>query len=223
MKTLRDLLGVRTTICSDLILIESNEPSATALLKSKQLKYIRKIQSRPDFNTSYLQKIIRKAIEAQCPMGKYIQQLRAIHLDPVVSERECLRSRVNENLVSSRRSTYKQLNPDLESPAIYTSSTHFIIEHHRIAYTQFRLSSHRLKIETGRWSRVPRERRLCSCGSVQDELHVLVHCPMLTDIRRNFSDLSFNSLGELMMHDDLDNLCKYIFLITNRVKELNAT
>ena len=34
IKSLRDLLGVRTTICMDLIYLESGEPSASALIKN---------------------------------------------------------------------------------------------------------------------------------------------------------------------------------------------
>ena len=35
-----------------------------------------------------------------------------------------------------------------------------------------------LPIETGRWTRIERERRLCPCRQIQTELHVLVHCPL---------------------------------------------
>ena len=45
-----------------------------------------------------------------------------------------------------------------------------------------------MKIETGRWSRTPRESRLCSCGAVQDERHVVQDCALLNDIRDRYSD-----------------------------------
>ena len=54
----------------------------------------------------------------------------------------------------------------------------YIPEHLLIAFTRVCLSSHRLRIETGRWARIPRERRLCDCGAVQAEEHVLVRCPL---------------------------------------------
>ena len=47
----------------------------------------------------------------------------------------------------------------------------------------FRLSSHNLKIETGRWTRQPRELRLCLCGQVQDEMHVIQFCPLTERLR----------------------------------------
>ena len=45
-------------------------------------------------------------------------------------------------------------------------------------------SSHRLKIETGRWSRIPRDQRTCVCNEgVQTEEHVLTACPSVNDIK----------------------------------------
>jgi len=43
---------------------------------------------------------------------------------------------------------------------------------------RLRLSSHRLPIETGRWSRIPRDQRFCSCGMVQTEVHLICLCPI---------------------------------------------
>jgi len=59
----------------------------------------------------------------------------------------------------------------------------YIPEIYRISFTRLRLSSHRLRIETGRWSRLPRENRLCPCGAVQDERHVLENCPLTQQLR----------------------------------------
>ena len=53
----------------------------------------------------------------------------------------------------------------------------YIPDYLRITFTRFRLSSHRLRVEVGRWSRTPREERVCACGTgVQDEFH-LFQCP----------------------------------------------
>ena len=41
---------------------------------------------------------------------------------------------------------------------------------------QFRMGSHMLGVETGRWQRLPRAERLCqrcSCGAVDDEAHMI--------------------------------------------------
>ena len=220
ISSLRDLLGVRTTVCSDVVYLETGIPSAIAHIKQKQIRFLNKLKAWPDYNNSYLQKIISKAIEVQSPMGKYMQMLDQIRQDPVDNEIKNLQRKINENMESSRRMTYKELNPDLVSPTVYHSRLH-LIEHHRIAYTRFRLGSHRFKIETGRWSRIPRERRLCPCGEVQDEAHVLQYCPLLRDIRRSFSEMDYSAPDTVMKHEDIYLLSKYLYFITKRVNEIN--
>ena len=45
---------------------------------------------------------------------------------------------------------------------------------------RFRLGSHNLPIEKGRWSRLERKDRLCSaCNVVGDEVHALYHCSLI--------------------------------------------
>ena len=92
--------------------------------------------------------------------------------------------------------TYKEINPDLILHNIY-STNEYVAEWKRINFTRFRLSSHNLKIETGRWSRMKREDRLCECGEIQDEMHVIRYCPRSTRIREKFN-VQDNSLNELM-------------------------
>ncbi len=62
-----------------------------------------------------------------------------------------------------------------------------------------RLSSHRLKVETGAWSRpaVPYEQRLCDLcdlGAVQNEHHIIFQCPR------------FHEEREVYLRAHLDNL-----------------
>ena len=86
-----------------------------------------------------------------------------------------------ERILSSQRpraTIYRQMNPDLVVHPMYYSND-IIDDDFRIAFTRFRLSSHRLKIETGRWARIPQERRFCPCGVVQTEKHVLCECPLV--------------------------------------------
>ena len=117
--------------------------------------------------------------------------------------------------------TYKQLNPRLISSTIYRNNNFRTPEPYRITYTRLRLSSHHLKIETGRWSRVPREERLCPCGSVQDEIHVLLHCPLLENTRGDFTNINFDSIESVMDHIEEVELCKYIFTVTKVIGEYN--
>ena len=92
---------------------------------------------------------------------------------------------------SSRRLAYVHLNPDLTVNGVYNKRIG-VSEVHRISFTQFRVSGHSLKIETGRWNRrgrgrLPVEERLCPCGEVQTELHVVQSCPLTQHLRDQFS------------------------------------
>ena len=72
----------------------------------------------------------------------------------------------------SKFRTYLDINPNLlPSPFLNSHNTlvPFIIK--------FRLGTHYLPIETGRWTRTPREERLCQlCKVVGDERHLTYNC-----------------------------------------------
>ena len=84
----------------------------------------------------------------------------------------------------------------------------------RQAFTRIRLMSHNLKVETGRWSRIPVELRVCSCdnNTTQTEEHVLLHCPLSDHCRQCYPMLDFSSMRGLIERDDLlKELCNYMY------------
>ena len=58
----------------------------------------------------------------------------------------------------------------------------------RIAVSRFRLSAHRLGVESGRWHKpasIPYNERKCRlCDSLEDEFHFLLECPLYSDLRK---------------------------------------
>ena len=59
----------------------------------------------------------------------------------------------------------------------------------RISYTRFRLSSHDLAVERGRYDNTPRTERLClycNLGMIENEYHFLLVCPLYRDIRKKY-------------------------------------
>ena len=96
---------------------------------------------------------------------------------------------------------------------LYTNVSVTINEHDRIAASRLRLSSHSLAIETGRWSRVPRERRLCSCGEVQTEEHVVCHCPRTIHVRERHPNLNFTDIGRFFDNTDISSVCRVSSLV----------
>ena len=101
----------------------------------------------------------------------------------------------------------------LSMHAAYTTPD-YVDERERLVFTRFRLSSHHLKIETGRWARIEVEKRVCDCGlGIQDELHVLLKCAKTEEVRGRFgiSVGDYNNLGELMDKVDVHVLVSFVY------------
>jgi hypothetical protein len=192
MGSLKQLLGVRQSTCNDIALAEVGLADIKAQIRDKQMTYLKKLLERTDFRGSYIDFAINLAITCQSSMGLCIQSLKDDiyqRTDSAASvSKSNIRARIRESN-STRRITYCEINPDLTVSPIY-SPTCEVPEHARVATTRLRLSSHRLRVETGRWSRIPREERKCDCGQVQSEEHVLLFCPRSAALRSNFPVVS---------------------------------
>ena len=61
---------------------------------------------------------------------------------------------------------------------------------HRQAISKIKLSSHKLNIERGRYSGVPRQNRkceLCNKNDLEDEFHFMLVCDLYSDLRKENS------------------------------------
>ena len=85
----------------------------------------------------------------------------------------------------TKMKTYCVINPNFDIHPIYTNKN-AVDDYLRVTFTRLRTSSHRLRIETGRWSRLAPEKRVCRCGEVQTECHALTECPLVEDIRERY-------------------------------------
>ena len=83
---------------------------------------------------------------------------------------------------------------------MYTSSNVYIPDYRRVELTRFRVGSHRLRVETGRWSRTVRELRTCSCDGieVQDEEHVVFKCDYTRELRIKHGIEETKTLDEIL-------------------------
>ena len=104
-------------------------------------------------------------------------------------------SSLNTTIQTSTKSmiTYYRELIDAEKSCIYTS---FVNDYYRKVITRWRLSCHKLKIETLRYSRpfVERSDRKCdSCDVLEDEAHVVFTCPLFDSVREQFQFLLSNS------------------------------
>ena len=156
---------------------------------------------------SPLKQAIDLAEASGSPVGIYLNELDCLISDPVEDYMTSLKSKIR-SAGNTRSVTYRSINTNLVPHIIYMSKKLTIPEQERIAFTRLRLSSHRLKIETGRWSRIPKEQRICQCGDVQIEQHVLLDCDLTAQIRHT-AGINTSSMDSLMKYN-IDQLCKYI-------------
>ena len=121
---------------------------------------------------------------------------------------------------------------------IYTVKDRFEYENYldivpidlRYFLLRLRVSSHSLRIQTGRYGidRLPRNERICvqfDLNDIDDELHLLLNCPCSNDLRQTFipgyyySRISMFKLMELLKSENrnvLVKICKFIKLAFNR-------
>ena len=191
----KQLLAVRSQTCNDLVQIELAQPDGKTVIQETQLSFLRKLTNRSDFVGSPAHLALRLSRRASTAASSYVDKL--LKETPGSLRDQNLRivqEKISESQ-SSRRRAYADLNGSFTYHPVYTSN---VPEKARMAFTKLRLGSHRLKIETGRWSRIPRDERLCHCLEVQTETHVLLSCPLTESLRRSYSMLNFDNIISLM-------------------------
>ena len=206
MGALKALLGVRETTRSDIILLETGMPTLKELVWNRTVKFIKKNITDGNDETP-LEKAYKMCKDKNTKGYRYLKNL----LDnPIKETVEDLRKEFG-NVQGTKAETYRKINPELKVHNLYTSK-YYIEESKRLSFTRFRLSSHRLKVETGRWSRIPRENRLCECGTVQDENHVLFNCNKTKEIRDKYeiSRDHYENTAELMKKCEEIKLLNFI-------------
>ena len=212
---LKQLLGVRLTSCNDVCYIESGYNSLKSIVKSKQRNYFAKMfNERCVIVDDPLGFSLRLVLNGNYRTSNYLNDLiNNSDFNDCQSETFCLKDSIRQ-AASSRRIIYCNIiNTDLSTHSIYTCK-HNIYEVYRTAFTRFRVSSHMLAVETGRWNRrgrgrLPMEERLCSCGLVQSEEHVISFCPLSQSLRDNYE---FTCIEELMSgRFSNETACKIIY------------
>ncbi len=83
MPSIKDLLGMRTQPPRNLIYMELDIPSVKALVRRRQISFLKKAKNSTYFEGSPLQKAIQMTKDCQSPMGQYIKDLEALDSDPV--------------------------------------------------------------------------------------------------------------------------------------------
>ena len=105
-----------------------------------------------------------------------------------------IKKKIKSEYAAQAISSLSDNNPKLRTYRLFKTNfslepyLHITILKYRVSLSKFRLSSHRLQIEVGRYTRpkTPVEDRLCKyCedNAVEDEMHFLLTCNCYSDIR----------------------------------------
>ena len=179
-KALRAILKVKTGTSIDLLYNELKRADVISHVKDSQYKFFDKIKNLNE------DEVVVKSIFKICedtPIVRYYESLQENNKESNISQRE----HKIANAESSMLKYYSSLVNISEKATIYSS---FVDDRYRAVITRWRLSNHKLRIETGRYRDIPREDRKCFiCNVIEDEWHVIFNCPSFLYIRRNYLSL----------------------------------
>ena len=236
-KALRRCLGVMDNVPNDIIYHELNIPDIIAKIMKQQQKFFAKIMMfEPE------QAIARQLVDKYSADEEYIQdqnsflahylRLYADHMDDSTSQNIIIERNVKERndrlqlLETTKVTRYREITNLEYSATLYQS---FVNDELRMIITRWRLSCHKLRIETGRYTVpvTPREERLCKmCHVVEDELHALFHCPAHTFTRLKFHSLlcQYNTVSQILTpqcSEDVVRIGMFIGEIEKNMIKLN--
>ena len=204
---LKALLGVRETTRTDIVLLETGMPTLREFIRKKTASFVKK-NVRGDIDETPLAKVYKMCEQNRTP--GYVHLKRMLDYPEQQNLQDLKMKFANER--GSKATTYKEMNILLNVHQVYRTSR-YIEERKRVVFTKFRTSSHSLKVETGRWSRMPREQRLCGCGGgVQDEKHVVFDCVKTEEVRVKYgvNNVVYNNVGEMMDNHECVDLVNFI-------------
>ena len=199
MSMVKTLAGVRVSTTNNLVLTELGLPSIETRVKTAQKRFLENmLVSKENISEDPFMHIWQVCKNSNT---KGFQYLSKVLKEDLSVSKELEDRKVNIKAASGSKSVYYcEVNPHLELHAMYEARE--IKEHVRIIATRLRLSSHDLAIEKGRWSRTKRENRLCSCGLIQTEEHVVCSCIETESVRLSYQNVDFSNLFKVFSHPD---------------------
>ena len=216
IKALRAILGVKKGTTTDLIYHELERCTIISRIHDRQFKFFSKlIEMSP--NDAIVKMIIDKFDDSS--MLSYYKNLSDENGVREIKERE-------ERICSSQQSMskyYVQMNL-MSHSQIYHS---MLSDYYRLIITRWRLSNHRLNIETGRYTKpiTIREHRVCTlCNVLEDERHVVFDCSRYDHIRTKYQHLVVDNNIQSFLNPtfvDMVDTANFIYDIERRRSDLN--
>ena len=198
-------------------------------IHKRMIKYISHINTLPDFALVKQAFLISKELYIKNQQGFYQNVMKILKsYDPSfeLNELETITQHQLSEFINNVRNKYTtfwkhKLQNSSKLSFLASFKTEFKLEEyltfvknssHRRLLCQFRTSSHKLSIESGRYQNISRQQRLCEyCNSneVEDEHHFSISCKYYEQQRNDFHDIlqnNFNIQANLQSTDDLQKI-----------------
>ena len=206
-EALKRCLGVKNGTTNDLVYIELRKADIIANIKDRQRNFYEKIMTfEPEFAVVRSIWNLVASDERTKSFTDYYKSLEPGNKSKNISDR---RSNVT-NSESSMCTRYVNLVGMEYSEVLYNSS---LIDSKRKIITRWRLSSHKLKIETGRYTKPktdPQERKCTLCDVIDDERHAMFECIAHRLIRQQYTELlqTRNSVKKMLNPTSIEEATK---------------
>ena len=210
-KALRAILKVKKGTSTDLIYNELKRPDVISRILDNQYNFYQKVK-----NLKKEDAVITSILELckDTPIVHYYESLLPDNKEKNIRERE---TRI---LQSTKPMTvyYTSVVDVLQKSNVYSN---YVDDRFRCVITRWRLSNHKLRIETGRYHipYIERNDRVCfECGVLEDEKHAIYDCPAFGFIRQKYTDLleKYSTVMLIFNPDPLD-----IIEVSNFLSEID--
>ena len=234
-KALRSCLGVKDNVPNDIIYQELNIPDIIAKIVRQQQKFFTKLMTLEPHEA-----IVRQLIDMistdetymndeQSYLAYYCRLLTnttdSNNSDSIIDNNRQERRTRLENGGTTKIAQYREISGLEYNKVLYNS---FVNDELRTKITRWRLSCHKLRIETGRYTHpiTPRDLRLCKvCNVIEDESHALFHCSAHMFIRIKYSSLlnSYTTVNQILNPQNSGDIVRigvYIGEVEKNMKKL---
>ena len=220
-KALKRCLGVKKGTTDDIVYYEINRADLVAVITDRQYKFFQKICLFQQ-DEAIVKYIVDRFMEMNLTWTR--DNFMKLRDDNVEINKKERRKRINESDKTMCK-TYNEITSLKEPTLLYSS---MINDLDRIVITRWRLSSHRLHIETGRYKKpiVAKEDRLCSiCRTLENEDHALFKCTAHSYIRIRYQTLcdKYPTVDKILnpqLQADIKKVAEYIREIERNMEKL---
>ena len=196
-KALRSILQVKAGTSIDLIYNELKRADIISKIKDLQFNFYQKVK-RLSEEDAMVVSVLNLCRETS--IVRYYESLHGHNKEDNIADRQ-RRIATSE---SSMMIYYRNLVDIVNEPMIYNS---YMNDSQRQVITRWRLSNHKLQVELGRYSNIPREDRKCTrCNVLEDEYHAIFVCPAFHHLRVKHTEImiKYNSVRAMLNPEFVD-------------------